>query len=44
MTCIAMSAGNPFPGRYADCYRCGFDIHEGTWPEQIRDCDALSAD
>lgn len=38
MTCIAMSAGNPFPGLNADCYRCGFDIHDGTWPEQVRAC------
>jgi hypothetical protein len=36
MTCIAMSMGNPFPGLYADCYRCGCDIHMGTWPEQIK--------
>ncbi|MDR0932378.1 MAG: alpha-galactosidase [Victivallales bacterium] len=38
MTCIAMSMGNPFPGRFADCYRCGCDIHEGTRQEQLRAC------
>ena len=38
MTCIAMSMGNPFPGLYADCYRCGFDIHDGTWEEQLKAC------
>jgi len=38
MTCIAMSMGNPFPGRYADCYRCGCDIHNGTWAEQRKAC------
>lgn len=36
MTCIAMSMGNPFPGLFADCYRCSCDIHMGTWPEQIK--------
>ncbi|MDD5704985.1 MAG: alpha-galactosidase [Kiritimatiellae bacterium] len=36
MTCIAMSMGNPFPGLFADCYRCGCDIHMGTWPEQLK--------
>ncbi len=40
MTCIAMSMGNPFPGRYADAYRCGCDIHTGTWAEQIKACKA----
>ena len=39
MTCIAFSAGNPFPGINADSYRCGFDIHDGTWAEQIRACE-----
>ena len=38
MTCIAMSMGNPFPGRFADCYRCGCDIHSGTKKEQLRAC------
>jgi hypothetical protein len=38
MTCIAFSAGNPFPGLNADSYRCGFDIHDGTWHEQVRAC------
>lgn len=38
MTCIAFSAGNPFPGLHADCYRAGFDIHEGSWNEQVRAC------
>ncbi len=38
MTCIAMSMGNPFPGRFADCYRCGRDIHDGTRKEQIAAC------
>ena len=38
MTCIAMSMGNPFPGRFADCYRCGRDIHDGTKCEQIAAC------
>jgi len=36
MTCISMSKGNPFPGQFADCYRCGLDIHDGTWDEQIK--------
>jgi hypothetical protein len=40
MTCIAMSMGNPFPGLHADCYRCGCDIHDGTWPEQLKACKA----
>lgn len=40
MTCIAMSMGNPFPGRFADAYRCGCDIHDGTWSEQIKACKA----
>lgn len=40
MTCIAMSMGNPFPGLFADCYRCGCDIHLCTWPEQIKACKA----
>ncbi|MBN2641803.1 MAG: alpha-galactosidase [Victivallales bacterium] len=40
MTCIAMSMGNPFPGLNADCYRCGCDIHDGTWAEQLRACKA----
>ncbi len=40
MTCIAMSMGNPFPGLNADCYRCGCDIHNGTWAEQLRACKA----
>lgn len=40
MTCIAMSMGNPFPGLNADCYRCGCDIHDGTWAEQIKSCKA----
>lgn len=40
MTCIAMSLGNPFPGLYADCYRCGCDIHDGTWEEQLRSVKA----
>ncbi len=40
MTCIAMSMGNPFPGRHADCYRCGCDIHDCTWPEQLKACKA----
>lgn len=40
MTCIAMSMGNPFPGLYADCYRCGCDIHDGTWEEQLRNVRA----
>lgn len=40
MTCIAMSMGNPFPGRFADCYRCGCDIHNGTRHEQLRACMA----
>jgi len=43
MTCIAFSAGNPFPGRYADCYRSGFDIHDGTWLEQVRACTGTLA-
>ncbi len=38
MTCIAMSMGNPIPGRWADCYRCGCDIHCCTWAEQVRAC------
>lgn len=38
MTCIAMSMGNPVPGRWADCYRCGCDIHLCTWQEQKRAC------
>lgn len=38
LTCIAMSMGNPFPGRFADCYRCGRDIHGGTIEEQISAC------
>lgn len=38
MTCIAMSMGNPFPGRFADCYRCGRDIHDGTREEQLAAC------
>lgn len=40
MTCIAASMGNPFPGRFADCYRCGRDISEGTLEEQIKACRA----
>jgi hypothetical protein len=40
MTCIAMSMGNPFPGLNADCYRCGCDIHDGTWAEQLKACKA----
>lgn len=40
MTCIAMSMGNPFPGRFADCYRCGCDIHDGTREEQLKACRA----
>jgi hypothetical protein len=40
MTCIAMSMGNPFPGLNADCYRCGCDIHDGTWAEQVKACKA----
>ncbi len=40
MTCIAMSMGNPFPGLEADCYRCGCDIHDCTWAEQIKGCRA----
>lgn len=36
MTCIAMSMGNPFPGLFADCYRCACDIHMGTWTEQLK--------
>ena len=40
MTCIAMSMGNPFPGLNADCYRCGCDIHDGTWAEELRACKA----
>lgn len=40
MTCIAMTMGNPFQGLNADCYRCGNDIHDGTWPEQYRACKA----
>lgn len=43
MTCIAFSAGNPFPGLNADCYRCGFDIHDGTWNEQVRSCSGILA-
>ena len=39
---IAMSTGNPFPGRFADCYRCGTDIHEGTWPEERKACRATA--
>jgi hypothetical protein len=38
MTCIAMNTGNPFLGLHADCYRCGCDIHDGTWAEQIKAC------
>ena len=38
MTCIAMNTGNPFLARYADCYRCGCDIHDGTWAEQVKAC------
>jgi hypothetical protein len=40
MTCIAMTMGNPFPGLNADCYRCGCDIHDGTWAEQLKACKA----
>jgi hypothetical protein len=36
LTCIAMSMGNPFVGRFADTYRCGCDIHMCTWPEQLK--------
>ncbi|EDM27260.1 alpha-1,6-galactosidase, putative [Lentisphaera araneosa HTCC2155] len=43
MTCIAFSAGNPFPGLNADSYRCGFDIHDGTWSEQVRACSGTLA-
>ena len=43
MTCIAFGAGNPFPGLHADCYRAGFDIHEGTWAEQVRSCSGTLA-
>ncbi|WDE95288.1 alpha-galactosidase [Lentisphaera profundi] len=43
MTCIAFSAGNPFPGLNADSYRCGFDIHDGTWSEQVRACSGTMA-
>jgi hypothetical protein len=43
MTCIAFSAGNPFPGLNADSYRCGFDIHDGTWNEQVRACSGTMA-
>ena len=43
MTCIAFSAGNPFPGINADCYRAGFDIHDGTWAEQVRACSGTLA-
>jgi hypothetical protein len=40
MTCIAMTMGNPFPGLNADCYRCGCDIHDGTWAEELKACKA----
>jgi len=40
MTCIAMSMGNPFLGLYADSYRCGCDIHSGSWREQVKACKA----
>lgn len=43
MTCIAFSAGNPFPGLNADSYRCGFDIHDGSWSEQVRACSGTLA-
>lgn len=36
MTCVAVAMGNPFLGKHAQTYRCGFDVGYSSWDDHIR--------
>jgi len=39
MTCVAVSMGNPFLGKFAQTYRAGWDIsNAASWWEHVRAC------